>query len=54
MSIKDMTVDQLKEVVEGSKTVDGRIAPDYAESFQLAEAIDELIERAWMYEGLES
>ena len=53
MSVKDMTVDQLKEVIDASKTIDGRIAPDYAESFQLAAAIDELVERAWMYEDLQ-
>ena len=51
--IKDMTVDQLMEIVKTSTTDDGRIAPDYAESFQLKQVIDELAERAWMYEELD-
>lgn len=54
MSVQDMTVGELQSVVEQSKNFDGRIAPDYAESFQLAEVIDELIERAWKYEDLQS
>ena len=52
--IKDMTTSQLMEIVRVSTTDDGRIAPDYAESYQLKEVVDELAERAWMYEDLSS
>mgnify|MGYP001040947884 CR=1 FL=1 len=51
--MKDWTVEQLMEFVKSQTTDDGRIAPDYAESFELKRIIDELAERAWMYEELQ-
>ena len=51
-NISEMATKQLVEIVENSTTDDGRIAPDYANSFSLKSAIDELVERAYMYEDL--
>ena len=48
--LKEMSVEQLMEIVKTSTTDDNRIAPDYANSYQLYEVIQELAERAWMYE----
>lgn len=52
MSLKDLTVAELKQIVEKSLTSDGRLAPDYTDSYELARVVDELAERAWMYEDL--
>jgi hypothetical protein len=50
--IKDFTVDQLMEIVKNSTTDGGRLAPYYVDSFQLKQVIDELAERARMYEDI--
>ena len=44
--LKMKTVKEIENVIKESTTYDGRISPDYANSFQLKRDIDQLIEMA--------
>ena len=41
-----LKLEEMKDFVESQTTIDGRIAPDYAESFELKRVIDKLFEVA--------
>jgi hypothetical protein len=50
--LETWTTTQLIDVVKNSTTYDGRIAPDYAESYKLADVISELALRSMKWDAI--